>query len=329
MKKSMLLVSVLLSACMLFAGGTGVAGAASAKMTVNIASVFPPEGPVHELMVKFKALVAERSGGNINVTIHPSGALGGEREVVESVVSGSVEMAAQGIMDLIMYMPKYTVFEEPFVIRDLEHLRLFWRTVGVEMNKMLEEKGIINAAIAVRGSRMMTANKPIVEPADLKRLRFRLPQYPVRIKVFEAFGAIPTVVDFPEVYMALKTGTVGAQENPPETIFTYKYYEAQKYLINSQHVWSTARYQISKKWFDKLSKEDQRLILDAWKDAEEHVKKIAYDPDKIFVKKLVDNGMTLVQPNAEAFRRLAEPVMQEFDKNQWAPGLRKRIMNLK
>lgn len=299
------------------------------KISVNVASVFPPEGPIHELMVKFKQLAEEKSGGRMAVTIHPGGALGGEREVVESLSGGAVEMAAQGIMDLIMYLPQYTVFEEPYVIRDLEHLRLFWETIGQEINEILEkEAGIITSAIAVRGSRMITANKPIVEPEDLRGLRFRLPAYPVRIKVFEAFGAVPTVVDFPEVYMALKTGTIDAQENPPETIYTYKYHEAQDYLITTRHVWSTARYQISKKWFDRLSKEDQDIILKSWKEAEEHIKGIAFDPDKIFIQKLVDEGMTVVEPNFEAFRDLAEPVLKEFDRTQWAPGLRKRIMDL-
>lgn len=332
MEKHRILLALLVIALIavpIFGAGTAESGAAAKKMTVNVASVFPPEGPVHELMVEFKKLTEERSNGRITVIIHPSGALGGEREVVEAIASGTVEMAAQGIMDLIMYMPEYTVFEEPFVIRDVEHLYKFWETVGDEMNSLLEEKaGIITAAIAVRGSRMVTSNKEIKTPADLKGLRFRLPQYPVRIKVFEAFGAIPTVVDFPEVYMALKTGTVDAQENPPETIYTYKYHEAQKYLINTAHVWSTARYQISKKWFDTISADDQNLLLAAWKDAEAHIKKISYNPDTVYIQKLVDAGMTLVQPDAEAFRKLAEPVMQEYDKTQWAPGLRKRIMDL-
>jgi len=311
-----------------FSAGTSESGSAR-RMNVNVASVFPPEGPVHELMVQFKSLVEDRSEGRINVTIHPSGALGGEREVVEAIASGSVEMAAQGIMDLIMYMPEYTVFEEPFVIRDVEHLRKFWSTIGQEMNELLEEEaGIITAAIAVRGSRMMTSNKPIYTPDDLRGLRFRLPQYPVRIKVFEAFGAIPTVVDFPEVYMALRTGTVDAQENPPETIYTYKYHEAQKYLINTAHVWSTARYQISKRWFDSISASDQQLILDAWKDAEDYVKELSYNPDIEYIEMLVDAGMELIEPDAEAFRKLAEPVMREFDSTQWVPGLRQRIMDL-
>jgi len=332
MKRSKILFSMmafLLAAGLLFSQGQGEDGSELKKMNVNIASVFPPEGPIHELMVEFKSLVDERSDGRINVTIHPSGAMGGEREVVEALVDGSVEMAAQGIMDLIMYMPEYTVFEEPFVIKDVEHLYKFWETIGQEMNQKLEDEvGIITSAIAVRGSRMITANKPIRKPSDLEGLKFRLPQYPVRIKVFEAFGAIPTVVAFPEVYMALKTGTVDAQENPPETIYTYKYHEAQDYLIKTNHVWSTARYQISKKWFDRIPAADQELLLNAWKDAEEYVKEISYNPDVKYVEMLKEAGMTVIEPDVEAFRELAEPVMQEFDESQWEPGLRQRIMDL-
>ena len=83
---------------------------------------------------------------------------------------------------------------------------------------------------------MITANKEIKTPNDLAGLKFRLPSMPLRIAVFEALGATPTVVEFSELYMALKTGTVDAQENPAETIYSYKYYEAQKYLILSRHI---------------------------------------------------------------------------------------------
>ncbi len=332
MKRSKFLlvtITFLFLASMIFAQGGAETTPQQKKLNVNIASVFPPEGPIHELMVTFKTLVEDETDGRISVTIHPSGALGGEREVVEALVDGSVEMAAQGIMDLIMYMPEYTVFEEPFVIKDVDHLYKFWETIGEEMNqKLADEVGIITSAIAVRGSRMITANKPIYEPSDLNGLKFRLPQYPVRIKVFEAFGAIPTVVAFPEVYMALKTGTVDAEENPPETIYTYKFHEAQDYLIKTNHVWSTARYQISKKWFDGIPAADQEIILDAWKQAEAHNKEVSYNPDDVYVQKLEDAGMTVIEPNLEAFRVLADPVMKEFDESQWAPGLRQRIMNL-
>jgi len=333
MKKAIvfiLLCSLIAPVAMFAMGGTDSSDGGQKSYTVNVASTFAPEGHVHRVIEYFKENVENATNGRVKVTIHPSGALGGEREIVEAMKAGTVEMGAQGIMDLTIYAPELSVFEEPFVIRDLDHLNKFWSTVGEDLNKQAEEKsGIITAAYAVRGARLITSNKPIMHPEDINGLKFRLPSMPVRVKVFEAFGAIPTIVDFPEVYMALKTGTVDAQENPAETIYSYKYYEAQKYLVMTEHVFSTARYQISKSWFDKQTPEDQEMFLKAWKDAAAKVREEVPDPDEYYIGKLKEFGMEVIYPEKEEFRALAEPVMQEFDKTQWPNGLRQKIMDIK
>lgn len=329
MKKSVLLlfIAIVALACASAQGQQEPVGPKS--YTVNIASAFAPSGPIHDVIVNFKDRVEKETNNRVRVVIHASGSLGGEREIVEGLSAGTIEMGAQGIMDLTLYAPQFTVFEEPFVIRDLDHLNKFWNTIGVDLNNQAGEKtGIITAGYMIRGARMITANTPITSSADFKGLKFRLPSLPVRIKVFEAMGAIPTVVDFPEVYMALKTGTIDAQENPPETIYSYKYYEAQKYLVLSRHVWSTARYQISKKWFATLSQEDQAMLTKAWADASAKVRAEVPDPDAIYVKKLQEAGMKVIEPNMDEFRKLAEPVMTGYDKTMWLPGLRQKIMAL-
>ncbi|MDC7233599.1 MAG: TRAP transporter substrate-binding protein [Spirochaetales bacterium] len=301
----------------------------SKSVLINIASTFPPEGPMHEGLEKFKEIIESDSSNKMNVIIHPSGALGGEAELIESLRAGSVEMGAQGIMDLVMYMPEYTVFEEPYVIRDIDHLRTFWSTIGKEIHQKLDDEyGIMTPAVSVRGARMVTSNKPVTRPEDLEGLRFRLPAYPVRIKVFEEFGAVPTVVAFPEVYMALRTGTVDSQENPPETIFNYKYFEAQDYLIKTNHVWSTGRFQISRRWFDTLESTQQETILNAWEEVEAYLAEKYPDPDAVFVEMLESAGMTVIEPEIELFMNAAEPVLMHFDEELWAPGLRQRIKEL-
>lgn len=327
-KLALLFVIALLALPSVFAQGDKEASGPK-SYTVNVASAFAPEGPIHDVIVNFKKQVEKETNGRVKVVIHASGSLGGEREIVEGLSAGTIEMGAQGIMDLTLYAPQFTVFEEPFVIRDLDHLNKFWNTIGVDLNNQAGQKtGIITAGYAIRGARMITANTPIKSSADFKGLKFRLPSLPVRIKVFEAMGAIPTVVDFPEVYMALKTGTIDAQENPPETIYSYKYYEAQKYLVLSRHVWSTARYQMSQKWFNTLTAEDQALFTKAWADASAKVRAEVPDPDSVYIKKLQEAGMTIIEPNMDEFRRLAEPVMAGFDKSMWLPGLRQQIMAL-
>lgn len=304
-------------------GDTAQAAATEgASYTINVASTFAPEGPVHQVMEEFKTNVETASGGRIQVIIHPSGALGGAREVSEGVHAGTIEMGALGCEDFEYYAPEYSILEAPYLFRDQDHFKNFLKTHGDQIFSEVQEKsGIITSAWFYRGARMITANKEIKEPSDLQGLKFRLPSIPVRVSVFEAFGASPTIVDFSELYMALKTGTVDAQENPPETIYSYKYYEAQKYLILSSHIFTLARYITSETWFNTLTPEDQDLISQAWTDAQNKVTEEYPDPDETYIELCRQEGMEVITPNNQAFIDLAAPVVQKYNDENWKPGL--------
>jgi len=328
-KLSMVLVLIVIFALCV---GENAIAATSTKpnYNINIASVYAAEGNIHEGMVKFKELLEERTNKRMQVAIHAAGAMGGEREVVEGLSSGAIEMGAHGGMDLTLYFPEYTVFEDiMFVFRDQEHNDKFWDTIGQEIiDDVASRKGILTVGLVPRGSRYITANKPINTPEDLKGLKFRLPSYPLRIKYFESIGAVATVVDFPELYMALKTGVIDAQENPPETIYNYKYYEAQKYLIATEHIITPNRYAVSTKWLDRLDQEDQDLILKTWEEATAYARSMTPDPDAYYVKKLVEEeDMILIEPNKEPFVEAAFALYEEVkDEYDWEPGLLERIM---
>lgn len=300
-----------------------------ASYTINIASTFAPDGPVHQVMEEFKSNIETASGGRIQVIIHPSGALGGAREVAEGVHAGTIEMGALGCEDFEYYAPEYSILEAPYLFRDMDHFKNFLNTHGDQVFSEVQEKsGIITSAWFYRGARMITANKEIMEPGDLAGLKFRLPSIPVRVSVFEAFGASPTIVDFSELYMALKTGTVDAQENPPETIYAYKYYEAQKYLICSSHIFTLARYITSETWFRTLTAEDQALIAQAWKDAQDKVSEEYPDPDETYIELCRQEGMEIITPDNEAFMELAAPVVQKYNDDNWKPGLLELINSM-
>ena len=174
---------------------------------------------------------------------------------------------------------------------------------------------------------MITANKEIKTPDDLAGLKFRLPSMPLRIAVFEALGATPTVVEFSELYMALKTGTVDAQENPAETIYSYKYYEAQKYLILSRHIYTMARFGASAVWMDTLSQEDQDLIMNAWADARNEITEKYQDPDETYIQKCEDEGMTVITPDNEKFIEIAKPAVEKWAAENGAEDILTLINN--
>ena len=296
--------------------------AEGASYTINVASTFAPEGPVHQVMENFKSNIESGTGGRISVVIHPSGALGGAREVAEGLHAGTIEMGAMGCEDFEYYAPEYSILEAPYLFESKEHFNNFLNKHGDQIfSEVAAKSGILTSAWFYRGARMMTANKEIMEPSDLKGLKFRLPSIPVRVNVFEAFGASPTIVDFSELYMALKTGTVDAQENPPETIYSYKYYEAQKHLILSSHIFTLARYLTSETWFKTLTPEDQTLISTAWKDAAAKVTEEYPDPDATYIEKCKAEGMQIVTPNNEAFIEIAAPVVEKYNAENWKEGL--------
>lgn len=304
---------------------------ATAGMKINIGSTYGPDAPVHFGQVKFKELVEQRSKGDMQVQIHVGGAMGGERDVFEAMSSGGLEMGAMGSGDVAIFFPKWMVFEVPYALRDADHFWKFWNgPVGKEVNDMvLKERGVMTVGVVYRGARFLTANRPIKTPSEVKGLKIRLPENKPWIKVWESLGALPVVVAFPEVYMALKTGVAEAQENPLESIWSYKFYEAQKYLIGTRHVYAAAKYQISKKWFDTLNQDQQKLILGAWKDATDFANEQAVAFDKKLVGDLQAKGMTLIEPDMPAFQKAVQPAMQELNKTLWLPGLYEKVQAIK
>lgn len=304
---------------------------AGAKTKINIGSTYGPDAPVHFGQVKFKELVEARSRGDMEVLIHVGGAMGGERDVFEGMSSGGLEMGAMGSGDVAIFFPRYFVFEIPYVMRDADHFFKLWNgPVGKEINDLvLRERGVMTAGVVFRGARYLTANKPVRRPDEVRGLKLRLPENKPWVKIWESLGALPVVVAFPEVYMALKTGVAEAQENPPESIWSYKFYEAQKYLIATRHVYSAAKYQISKKWFDTLKPEQQQLILQAWKEATDYANKLSVDADKKFIQDLQGKGMTLIEPDVAAFQKAVQPALAELNKTLWAPGMLEKVLAIK
>lgn len=129
--------------------------------------------------------------------------------------------------------------------------------------------------------------------------------------------------------MALKTGAVEAQENPPETILAYKCYETQKYLIATKHIYSAARVQASMKWFNTLSKQDQELLTKAMGEGVAYANVLTKDGDAMYVKQLVEKGMTLIEVDLGKFQKAVAPSVEAFAKTEWDPTFFKKVRNIR
>ncbi len=324
-----LLTTGLLTISLIVATGSAVAAAdpkTGNKITANVASVYPPNSPVDLGLNKLKELLAEQTGGRIAINIHRGGAMGDEKQTFELLAQGSVELGAVGSGDISTYFPKYFISEVPYMFSGQDDFWKFWNGPGKELSAMMEkQRGVRTEGIIYRGARYLTSNTPVRSVADVKGLKMRLPPIKAWFQVWEHLGAVPSTIAFSEVYMALKTGVVEAQENPPETILAYKMYEAQKYLIATEHVYGAARILSSGSWWSTLNKDDQALISKALKDATAFANDITRNGDAEMVKKLEEIGMTLIKVDKNAFKEAVRPVVDNMAKTEWDPEFYQKV----
>jgi tripartite ATP-independent transporter DctP family solute receptor len=314
----------------LMAGGTSAWAASDPKsgkkIVANVASVYPPNSPLDLGLNKLKESLAQQTGGRIEIQIHRGGAMGDEKQTFEMLSQGSVEFGALGSGDISAFFPKYFISEVPYMFSSQEDFWKFWNGPGKELSALMEkQRNVRTDGVIYRGARYLTSNTPVNGVPDVKGLKMRLPPIKAWFRVWESLGAVPSTIAFSEVYMALKTGVVAAQENPPETILAYKMYEAQKYLIATEHVYGAARIMSSGSWWATLSKDDQALFTAALTEATAFANDITRNGDAEMVKKLQEAGMTLVTVDKNAFKEAVKPVVDSMAKSEWDPAFYRKV----
>jgi len=308
------------------AGARAPAFAQARKITVNIASVYPPDSPTDVALAKLKELAAQRSGGRIELSIHKSGTMGDERQTFEMLSQGSVEMGALGVGDVSAFYPRFFVSEIPYLFSTQDDFWKFWNGPGRELSAMIEKgRGVRTEGVMYRGARYLTSNTPVRTVADVRGLKMRLPPVKAWHRVWESLGALPATIAFGETYMALKTGVVAAQENPPETILAFKFFEAQKFLIQTEHVHGASRLMSSGRWWATLSGEDRTLLSKATEEAVALANGITRNGDDAIVRKLQELGMTLIPVDKGAFRDAVRPVVEAMAKTDFDPGFYEKV----
>lgn len=211
----------------------------AAPVTLKLGHIAEPENPYGQGADYFAKLVKERSNGEIEIQVFPSSQLGNQRDLVEGLVFGTVDMTLTGTAVLGNFVPEVAVFDLPFIFRDIPHAYKALDTVGMDLCKLGEKQGMITLAIWENGVRHMTNNRqPIRTPEDMKGLKVRVMEQPVYIEMMKALGASPTPMAMSELYTALQKGVVDAQENPLAQIATKRFDEVQKYISLTGHTYA-------------------------------------------------------------------------------------------
>ncbi len=216
--------------------------------------------PVSMGVRKFAEIVAAKSGGKIQVKEFPSNQLGSEQQQTSALQGGVQEMQSPATTSLVGIVKDYGVIDFPFTVTNhAQAFSLLDGPLGTALLEKLPEKGLVGLAYWDLGFRNVTNSKrPITRPEDLDGLKLRVIPNPVFLDTFKAFKANPVPMSFSELYTALETRTVDGQENPYSVILSNKFYEVQKFVSGTNHVYGTNVILVSRKFWDKLSATSRR-----------------------------------------------------------------------
>lgn len=317
------------TACLLVSGGDALAGE---TYKLKIANWYAPGHPVNvALKEKFLPAIKEGTGGKVEGFLYDSSQLGGEREFTEGVRIGTIEMAITGGILTASY-PKIGILELPYVFRDYDHVqRTLNSPIGDEFVAEYQKAGVRVLAWMANGFRVISNSKrPINSLKDIPGLRLRMPENKVYVETGKALGFNVVTMGMPEVFNALKQGVMDGQENPFSTLWASGWWEVQKYVTVSYHLFSYNGVSINDKLYQSMPKEYQDVIAKAARATAEYEFKLLQDDEKDVMKKLQDKGLQISSPDRKPFEEATKVVRDNYAKG-YAPAkdLIEKIMAVK
>jgi tripartite ATP-independent transporter DctP family solute receptor len=305
------------------------AGQKDKTYTIRVGTIVSETHPdVLALKEVFIPQIEQGSGGRIKVEIYPNGQLGGDREMAEAVQMGTLTMAIPDAAVLAGFDGRISVLGLPYLFSSRENaFAALNGPLGNKLNEYVAEKGFYNLGFQENGIRHVTNNvRPITQPSDLQGIKIRTMENPMHIAYFRAIGANPSPMAWGELYTALKQGTVDAQENPYVMIDDGKFYEVQKYVSETGHVFSLNLFIANKKFIDDLPADLREVVINAGKAsaAAQIQKTAAMEAD--FKAVCLKSGMVANELSAEAKKAFIDATTAVYA--QFEPELGKEIMDL-
>ncbi len=289
--------------------------AADASRTFKIANNQSGKHPFSiSLNEKFAKIVEEKTNGEIDVVVYDDGQLGSHRDVAEGLQLGTIDAGMVAVAGLRVFDEKSQVLYMPYLFESREKaFELLDGDFGNTLFKLYDAKGVKGLGWMESGYRHITNSKrPIVKPEDLHGIKIRVPEIPIQISTFKALGTNPTPISFGELFTALQQGTVDGQENPLAIIITSHFYEVQKYLSLSGHVWNPEALIVSKATWNKLTDQQKTIMEEAAKAAVDYERELMYEMEQGIIEELKEKGMEVNEIDVEAFRQATKVVYDQY-----------------
>lgn len=308
MKKLLVLATVL---C------TMLSTSAFAAEVLKASHSVAPSHPYHLGLVKYAELVKERTNGEVVIDIFHSAQLGNERDNIEGLQMGTLDLCVSSTGPMGGFEPKFLMFDLPFLFRDREHVyKVLDGAIGEELLKKLADVGIVGAAYWENGFRQVTNSKrPINSVADIKGLKLRTMENQVHMDAFRTLGVDPTPMAWSEVFTALQQGVIDGQENPVPIIYVQKLVEAnQKYLAMTNHVYSPSLLLLSAITLERFDENTRKILVDTAKEVAPYQRGLIKQMDDEQIGLLQEAGMTVTSPDQAEFKAACAPIYGKYEK---------------
>ncbi|MBJ7402210.1 MAG: TRAP transporter substrate-binding protein [Bradyrhizobium sp.] len=290
---------------------------AQSPVIIKFSHVVATDTPKGKGAEKFKELAEKYTGGKVKVEVYPNSTLYKDKEELEALQLGSVQMLAPSNSKFgPLGIREFEVFDLPYILPDLKTLRKVTEgPLGTKLLKLLDAKGITGLAYWDNGFKQMSANKKLITPADYQGVKFRIQSSRVIQAQFKSLGSLPQVMAFSEVYQALQTGVVDGQENTWSNIYTQKMHEVQKYITETNHGYIGYVVIVNKKFWDDLPADIRDPLSKAMKEATEFSNAQSQKENDDALAEIKKSGKSeiikLTADQDEAMRKAMEPVYKE------------------
>lgn len=317
----LLMLVLILAACGRPDSGSssGDDGGDGETYTIRLAHLVPEEQSSHVAAVDFKEKLESESDGHLTVELYPNGQLyGSDREAIEAVQLGNIEMTIPAVAAMASFNEKFQVFDLPFLFNNNEAAyKALDGDLGQELMADLESNGLKGLVFGENGFRHVSNNEgPIEKPEDMEGLKMRTLESPLHTDTFNAFGANASPFAFGELYTALQQGTYDAMDCPISLYYTNKFYEVQDYLTLTGHVYAATSLLMNDDFYNDLPEDLQELLMEASEEFRTQQRELAQQQDTEFMDQLEAEGMQindLTDEQRDAFREAAAPVYEKYE----------------
>lgn len=308
----------------------GIGATAAIAEDFNLAFTPPLDSHYGDGGKAFAAKMDELSKGAITINLKPAGALGGERDVIEGLQIGTVDLTISSTGPIGNFVPDVYALDFPFLFKGYDEAHaVLDGPIGQKLLEEFKDHDLVGLAWGENGFRNITNNiHPIKAPEDLKGLKLRTMENQVHIAAFEAAGASPTPMSWTEVLTSLAQGTIDGQENPIPVLVVNNMWEIQKYATLTQHVYSPAVIAMSKVRWDGLTEEQQGWFMEAAKAAAEATRATVAKNEAEGVALLRKNGMEVIDTvDKAAFTAAVQPAYSKYAEQMGVAALIEQIQD--